>query len=96
MSTSRMPSSVARTTLGNIPHTPATKSSLGRDSSTPSLKQEDEASSLHHYPAHDRAGERSAANSVVGDDKDGDDAPIKRKIACMACRNIKVGPGLAS
>lgn len=50
-------------------------------------------------------GGRSKESSVVRDDinnstsKDskeglglGDDAPIKRKIACMACRNIKVGP----
>jgi hypothetical protein len=48
-------------------------------------------------------GGRSKENSVVRDDNNnskdskeglglGDDAPIKRKIACMACRNIKVGP----
>lgn len=46
-------------------------------------------------------GGRSKENSVVRDDNNnskdskeglglGDDAPIKRKIACMACRNIKV------
>jgi hypothetical protein len=53
-------------------------------------------------------GGRSKENSVVRDDNNnstskdskeglglGDDAPIKRKIACMACRNIKVGLALS-
>jgi hypothetical protein len=41
----------------------------------------------HNVPI---SGERSNESSVVRDDKDEDDVPVKRKIACMACRNIKV------